>query len=172
MVQVHHDEGVANRIDPESCADAREGIGEALTGERIGQPLSRESTLILGADVVPVTEGNTDGRDNASAQTARRGLRNMARHLFFAITLIGIGVLLNSPAEAVPDAARCEDQAANCLGRCQPLRWDGSEQMPELLRPAGDQMFDTRAWRGRAVVGGDGIEPPTSTELTEHDPSR
>src|SRR5712672_1696570 len=76
MVQVHHDEGVANRIDPESCADTREGIGEALTGERIGQPLSRESTLILGADVVPVTEGNTDGRDNASAQTARRGLRH------------------------------------------------------------------------------------------------
>ncbi len=73
-MQVHHDEGVANRIDPESCADTREGIGEALTGERIGQPLSRESTLILGADVVPVTEGNTDGRDNASAQTARRGL--------------------------------------------------------------------------------------------------
>src|SRR5213080_2852307 len=76
MVQVRHDEGVANRIDPESCADTREGIGEALTGERIGQPLSRESTLILGADVVPVTEGNTDGRDNASAQTARRGLRH------------------------------------------------------------------------------------------------
>ena len=50
MVQVHHDEGVANRIDPESCAITREGIGEALTGERIGQPLSRESTLILGAD--------------------------------------------------------------------------------------------------------------------------
>ena len=42
-MQVHHDEGVANRIDPKSCADAREGIGEALTGERIGQPLSRES---------------------------------------------------------------------------------------------------------------------------------
>jgi hypothetical protein len=41
----------------------------------------------------------------------------MARHLFFAITLIGIGVLLNSPAEAVT-AARCEDQAANCVGRC------------------------------------------------------
>ena len=41
----------------------------------------------------------------------------MARHRFFAITLIGAGVLLNSPAEAVI-AARCEDQAANCLGRC------------------------------------------------------
>jgi len=76
-VQVHHDEGVANRIDPESCADAREGIGEAFTGERIGQPLSRESTLILGADVVPVTDGNTDGRDNARAP-ARRGLTTPA----------------------------------------------------------------------------------------------
>jgi len=32
MVQVHHDEGLANRIDPESCADIREGIGEALKG--------------------------------------------------------------------------------------------------------------------------------------------
>ena len=41
----------------------------------------------------------------------------MARHLFFAITLIGTGVLQNSPAEAVA-AFRCEDQAANCVGRC------------------------------------------------------
>ncbi|SDS90205.1 hypothetical protein SAMN05444158_3621 [Bradyrhizobium canariense] len=42
----------------------------------------------------------------------------MTRHLFFAITLIGAGVLLNSPAEAVKDAAQCEDHAANCVGRC------------------------------------------------------
>ena len=75
-MQVHHDEGVANRIDPESCAAAREGFSEALTGERIGQPLSRESTLFSGADVVLLTEGNTDGRDIASAQTARRGRRH------------------------------------------------------------------------------------------------
>ena len=76
-MQVHHDEGVANRIDPESCAVAREGNSEALTGERIGQPLSRERPLFLGADVVLLTEGNTDGRDIiASAQTARRGRRH------------------------------------------------------------------------------------------------
>src|SRR6516165_4820502 len=75
MVQVHHDEGVANRIDPESCAAAREGNSEALTGEHTGQPLSRESTLILGADVVPLTEGNTNERDIASVQLARRGRR-------------------------------------------------------------------------------------------------
>jgi hypothetical protein len=42
----------------------------------------------------------------------------MARQLFFAITLMGIGVLLNSPVKAVLDAPRCEDNAANCVGRC------------------------------------------------------
>jgi hypothetical protein len=41
-VQVPYDEGVANHIGPESCAAARKGQGEALTGECTGQPLSRE----------------------------------------------------------------------------------------------------------------------------------
>ena len=36
-MQVPHGEGVANHIVPESCEVIREGIGEALTGERIGQ---------------------------------------------------------------------------------------------------------------------------------------
>ena len=44
-MQVPCDEGVAIHIGPESCAVAREGLGEALTGGRIGQPLSRESFL-------------------------------------------------------------------------------------------------------------------------------
>ena len=42
----------------------------------------------------------------------------MARHLFFAIPLIGIAALLNSPTAAVTNAALCENQAANCVGRC------------------------------------------------------
>jgi hypothetical protein len=42
----------------------------------------------------------------------------MARNRFFAIALMGIGALLNSPAQAVTDPARCEDRAANCIGRC------------------------------------------------------
>ena len=74
-MQVHHDEGVANRIDPESCADTREGIGEALTGERIGQPLSHERLMIPGAAAVEWAEGNTYGRDSASVRMARRGRR-------------------------------------------------------------------------------------------------
>ena len=44
-MQVPYDEGAAIRIGPESCAVAREDLGEALTGGRIGQPLSRESFL-------------------------------------------------------------------------------------------------------------------------------
>ena len=43
-MRVHHDEGVASHIGPESCAGSREGASEALTGVRTGQPLSRERT--------------------------------------------------------------------------------------------------------------------------------
>ena len=44
-MQVRYDEGVATRIGPEPCVITREGNGEASAGERIGQPLSRESHL-------------------------------------------------------------------------------------------------------------------------------
>src|ERR1035437_8696981 len=84
MGQVHHDEGEENRINPESCAAARADISGALRGGRIGQPLSRESTLFSGADVVLLTEGNTYGRDTASAQTARRGRRHWHVRKFLA----------------------------------------------------------------------------------------
>ena len=43
-MQVSASEGLANHTVPESCADVREGIGEALTGVRIGWVLSRENT--------------------------------------------------------------------------------------------------------------------------------
>jgi len=37
-----HDEGLASHIVSESCAAARKGDGEALTGGRVGRVLSRE----------------------------------------------------------------------------------------------------------------------------------
>ena len=43
-MQVHYDEGIANRIDPEPCAGVREGAGEASAGGREGQPLSRDNS--------------------------------------------------------------------------------------------------------------------------------
>ena len=44
-MQVRCTEGLANHSDPESCAGIREGVSEALTGERAGQPLSCERLL-------------------------------------------------------------------------------------------------------------------------------
>jgi hypothetical protein len=61
-VKVRHVEGVATHSGPESCAVIREGFGEALTGERIGQPLSRERSEVPGADMVLSMEGNTNER--------------------------------------------------------------------------------------------------------------
>ena len=75
-MQVLCSEGIANHTGPESCVIHREVYGEALTGETVGQPLSRESfKSVQGAYAVSVAEGNTDGRDIASAWTALRGLR-------------------------------------------------------------------------------------------------
>ena len=42
-MQVSSSEGLANRTVPESCVGLREGVGEALTGVRIGWVLSREN---------------------------------------------------------------------------------------------------------------------------------
>jgi hypothetical protein len=74
-VQVRRDEGVAIHIGPKPCTGLREDVGEASAGERIGQPLSRESDLSQGADAVTLAEGNTTGRASASARSTLRGLR-------------------------------------------------------------------------------------------------
>jgi hypothetical protein len=82
-VQVHYDEGIANRIGPEPCAGIREDVGEASAGERAGQPLSRDRKLIPGADAVCVAEGNMSKGANASAWATRRGRRTWhARSLY------------------------------------------------------------------------------------------
>jgi hypothetical protein len=75
VVRVHYGEGIAIHIGPKPCARVREDAREASAGERIGQPSSRETVLIPGADAVRLAEGNMDGRANASARPTRRGLR-------------------------------------------------------------------------------------------------
>jgi hypothetical protein len=75
-VQVCYDEGLAIHIGPEECAGIRAGVGEASAGERVGQPSSRESFQIPGADAVVPAEGNMDRGVIASARPTRRGLRH------------------------------------------------------------------------------------------------
>jgi hypothetical protein len=74
-VRVRCNEGVAIHIGPEPCAVTREGIGEASAGERIGQPLSRESDISQSADAVSYAEGIMDGHASASVRPTLRGLR-------------------------------------------------------------------------------------------------
>jgi hypothetical protein len=83
-VQVRHDEGIANHIDPEPCAGIREVVGEASVGERTGQPLSRDSTYVPGADAVVKAEGHMSERDIASARMTRRGRRPWHVHTLLA----------------------------------------------------------------------------------------
>jgi transposase len=70
-VQVPYDEGVANHIGPESCAGGREAGREALTGVRVGQPLSGVRLPLRSADALQSAEGKTSRRVNASAGRLR-----------------------------------------------------------------------------------------------------
>jgi hypothetical protein len=74
-VQVLHGEGVAIHTGPESCTGRREATPEALTGERIGQPLSDEIPIIQSADALVPAEGNMDGHAIASIRPTPRRLR-------------------------------------------------------------------------------------------------
>ena len=74
-MRVPHSEEVANHAVLESCVWYPRGAGEALTEVRIGQPLSREINVILGAHAFDAVEGYTMGRASASAPSTRRGRR-------------------------------------------------------------------------------------------------
>ena len=73
-MQESYGEGVAIHTGPESCAGRREATREALTGERIGQPLSGEIPIIRSADALVPAEGNMDGHAIASARPTPRRL--------------------------------------------------------------------------------------------------
>jgi Integrase core domain len=73
-VKVRCNEGVAIHIGPEPCVDIREDAGEASAGERAGQPSSRESFLILGADSVCRAEGDIGERGWRVARSMRTEL--------------------------------------------------------------------------------------------------
>ncbi len=49
--------GVANHLDPESCADVGNHVGEALTGAHAGQPSS--------SDTEGITPKNTERRSGS-----------------------------------------------------------------------------------------------------------
>jgi hypothetical protein len=68
-VQVPHSKGIANHAVPESCAGHREVHGEALTGVRAGQPLSRVRNSIR---VPTLSDLRKATRKGASSQALLR----------------------------------------------------------------------------------------------------
>jgi hypothetical protein len=84
-VKVLNDKGLASHIGPESCVrSGREARHEALTGVRVGQPLSRERIEMRGADALVRAEGNTDRRAIASDCLVPRGPRPWHARTLFA----------------------------------------------------------------------------------------
>ena len=64
-MRIHHEEGLARHLGPEPCG----GI-EASAGEGAGQPLSRERSLVPGADAFQTARKAR--RTGASARAPRR----------------------------------------------------------------------------------------------------
>src|SRR3954452_14240092 len=71
-------EDVASHGGPESCVCVREGVGEALTGVRVGGAIEPRNQSVRGADAVQLG-GRRDRRSRyASGQRTLRGLRTQA----------------------------------------------------------------------------------------------
>jgi hypothetical protein len=81
-MKVSYGEGGAIHTGSESCIGARKGAGEALTGVRTGQPLSREIEtpprkrwLLRGADAVEISGRPHRGRRYTRAVSGPRAVR-------------------------------------------------------------------------------------------------
>ena len=66
-MEVLHVEDLADHDGPESCAEAREGSGEALTGVHAGRVSSRGMLKVRGADAV-----EKGGRQHGTARHGER----------------------------------------------------------------------------------------------------
>ena len=65
-------------LSPSHARWRREAQREALTGVSIGQPLSRERTLIPGADAFHSTEGNMSRRVNRECRISPAWSKTLA----------------------------------------------------------------------------------------------
>jgi hypothetical protein len=69
QVQVLNSKGVANHTGPESCAEAGNCLGEALTGERAGRVLSRE----METKTLERRRSRSDGRPHRAGRQREAG---------------------------------------------------------------------------------------------------
>jgi RNA-directed DNA polymerase len=115
-MRVPHREDLANRSDPESCAEHREVQGEALTGENAGQVLSCEINSSGAPTLLSEAEGHIgeDVKRESSSSPAQSKTLSMRRSF-----LHGTWEIPSSSADS--DAER----PGKALGRKPGKRGDG-----------------------------------------------
>ena len=107
VVRVHYGEGIAIHIGPKPCARVREDAREASAGERIGQPSSRETVLIPGADAVHLAEA-LRGELTVSQLAAKHGVHQTMISGWKRQAMEGLSSVFSGRAEA-KDAARDDE---------------------------------------------------------------
>ena len=137
--------GVANHLGPESCADGREAVGEALTGGHAGQPLSSEITTSAcrpspdRGKATPRTALREPSTDAAESQTLCMRGSSMRENRETSGTPMPSG--RGTVGEGLqPHARRARSRG---VGRSR-----STDEAGEQRRPAG----------GRGVRGGKGID--------------
>lgn len=70
-------EGLATYGDPESCVGVREGVGEALTGARIGRAIEPRNHISRAPTSLSEAEGYMDLGANSQPSTSPAGSKNL-----------------------------------------------------------------------------------------------
>ena len=70
-------EGLAAHGDPESCVGVREGVGEALTGARIGQAIEPRNHNSQALTSLSEAEGHMGGGATSQPSSSLAGSKNL-----------------------------------------------------------------------------------------------
>jgi len=118
--------GLANHLDPESCAGDREVAGEALTGAHAGQPLSSEITSVG----VPTQYG--DGEGNMKDGVKRESSRDAAESE--TLSMRGNSMRENRETSKAPSPATGEGRPEKAYSRTTGV--NVFEESDDLVVPA------------------------------------
>ncbi len=124
-MQEPYKKGIANRLDPESCAGDREVAGEALTGVHTGQPLSSEIILIGVPTLCCEGEGHMQDGD------MREPSGNAAESQ--TLSMCGNSLRENRETSEIPSSVRTRDGRRRPLGRTSGMHV--SEESDDLVVP-------------------------------------
>ncbi len=127
-MKVRYRKGVAIYPGPESCGGAREGVGEALTGEPAGQPLSRE----IGSLGVPTPLCFAEGyaEDSAIRELSEDSTRSKT------LSMRGSPSCRNWEVSSAPDGELPSGRLGKAL--CRKPDLDAGEKSDACVVPTND----------------------------------